>query len=60
MSKDDDSPIVINYDLKTIEITNTIKLQDLAYIIGPLAKFERTQEDWPDTPDFRWTVIVKE
>ena len=60
MSKDNVSPIVVDYDLKTIKITNTIKLQDLAFIITPLADFERTQDDWPNTPDLRWTVIVKE
>jgi len=60
MSKDNESPIVINYDLKTIEITNTIRVQDLSFLIGPLANYERTQDDWPNVPDMRWTVIVKE
>ena len=59
MSKND-SAIVIDYDLKTIEITNTIKLRDLSFLIGPLADYERMQENWPDVPDVRWTVVVKE
>ena len=50
---------LIDYDLKTIEITNKIKVRDLSFLIGPLANYERTQDNWPDVPDLEWTVIVK-
>jgi len=59
MSKKNNSPVSINYDLKIIEIENMITVQDLSHVIGPLADFERKQDGWPNINDLRWTVVVK-
>jgi hypothetical protein len=60
MSKVKDKKLVVDYDSRTIIITNTITVQDISSIISELTNLERQQDDWPRSTDIEWTVVISD
>ena len=60
MSKVKDKKLVVDYDSRTIIITNTITVQDISSIIRELANLERQEDNWPLSPYIEWTVVISD
>ncbi len=51
--------LVIDTESKTIYITNTVTVEDIASLVNPLMESERNQNGWPNVKNINWTVIVE-
>ena len=49
----------LDLESKTIYITNTVTVQDIASLINPLIECERKQDGWPSVEQINWIVVVE-